>query len=138
MLKQLIGNQIHEYLSEAKVNPLHHTESGKLMNHIHKAYGGDRKFNHSLKGSNFSTHTTGLSKENKEKLGADLQKAGWKYEKQTNRNGDTAHTYTHPTEPHTTVVHVDHDPKGINAHLSNHVVTTSYKKEGPQRTHYYD
>lgn len=127
-----------QLLSETKTNPLHHTESSKLINHIHKAYGGDKKFNHSPRGANFNTHTTGLSKEGKEKLGNDLKKAGWKYSTETNRNGDTAHRYEHPTEKGTTVVHVDHKPGGINSHLSNHVVTRSYKDLGTQRSHYYD
>ncbi len=126
-----------QHFAESKVDPLHHTESGKLMNHIHKAYGGSKKYNFSPKGGNFSTHTTGLSKENKEKLSSDLKKAGWHYSKDTNPAGDVAHTFTHPTEKHTTVVHVDHNPKGINAHLSNHVVTMS-RKDQPTRSHYYD
>lgn len=127
-----------QILSEAKMDPLHHTESSKLINHIHKTYGGDKKFNNSTPGANFNTHTTGLTKENKEKLGSDLKKAGWNYSKETNRNGDVAHVYQHPHEPSTTVVHVDHKPGGINSHLSNHVVTMSYKKEKNARSHYYD
>lgn len=127
-----------QFVSEAKLDPLHHTESGKLINHIHKAYGGDKKFNHSPRGANFNTHTTILSKENKEKLGSDLKNAGWKYSKGTNRNGDTVHHYEHPTEKSTSVVHVDHKPGGVNSHLTNQVVTMSYKKENDTRSHYYD
>lgn len=126
------------FLSEAKETGLLSTTSSKLISHIHKTYMGDKKTNHSSKGANFETHTTGLSKDQKDKLGIDLKKAGWKYTTDTNKNGETAHEYSHPTEKGTTIVHVDHDPKGINSHLSNHVVTMSHKevKRSPNYVHY--
>jgi hypothetical protein len=127
-----------QHLNDVKTDPLHHTESGKLASHIHKVYGIGKKYNFSPKGGNFSTHTVDLSKETKEKLGQDLKNAGWHYEKETNPAGDVAHRFTHPTEKHTTVVHVDHNPKGINSHLSDHVVTYSRNKSEPTRSHYYD
>jgi len=124
-----------QFVSEVKADPLHHTDSTKLSAHIHKNYGGIKRTNLSTPGANFTTHTTSLTKEGKEKLGSDLKKAGWKYSTETNKAGDVVHRFEHPTEKSTTVVHVDHKPGGINSHLSNHVVTKSYKE--PKRSKNY-